>query len=207
MHIHPDKLSHSRCTNFGVLPFWHKCVQRQNQIQWFVERSCFPVNILFAWRDCLPLLAERTARLAPSPLVNTTAESLFELAGGSGWLYVLVVDLKLCNQEWKWSAAWGVFQGSVGNYWGGTQLLLCLCLYPFSTSTAVLKLPVWKKKKKKQLNNLSRQVSVWMRRPLHFSALNWPFSTFLTTINPEIQLNPTSSYLKKNKEVQLSLLR
>jgi len=32
-------------------------------------------------------------------LVNTTAESLFELAGGSGLLYVLVVDLKLCNQE------------------------------------------------------------------------------------------------------------
>lgn len=32
-------------------------------------------------------------------LVNTTAESLFELARGSGLLYVLVVDLKLCNQE------------------------------------------------------------------------------------------------------------
>lgn len=59
----------------------------------------FLVNILFAWKDCLLHLVERTARLPVLLLVNTTAESLFELARGSGLLYVLVVDLKLCNQE------------------------------------------------------------------------------------------------------------
>lgn len=42
---------------------------------------------------------EGRPRLPASLSVNTTAERLFELAGGSGSFRALLLDLKLCNQE------------------------------------------------------------------------------------------------------------
>lgn len=98
MHICSDKPSHTLCTNLGLLPLWLYCVQRVGKKKiGFSDllSACFLVNILFAWKDCLLHLA----RLAVLPSVKTTAESGFELLRGSGLLYVLVLDLKLCNQE------------------------------------------------------------------------------------------------------------
>lgn len=83
---------------------------------------------------------------------------------------------------------------------GITQAVPSCCfvffLYPFSTSMAVLKLAVEQKGQK----NLSSQVSVWIRWPLHFSALNWLFSSFHTNINPAIHLSSTSPRYILNKE-------
>lgn len=62
------------------------------------------------------------------PSVDTTAESSDYPEEVD---CMLVVDLKLCNQERKWSAAEGILQGSTGNYGGGTQLLLRLLSVPF----------------------------------------------------------------------------
>lgn len=93
--------------------------------------TCFGKHPVCVERLFAAFSEGRRERLAAGRLSNTTARRLFELAGGSGSLRVLQVDLKLCNQEWKWPVTRGVFHGSIGNYSGGTQLLLCLLSLPF----------------------------------------------------------------------------
>lgn len=121
-----------RVQTLVAVPLLRECTQRQNPMLWFVKRWRVLVNIPFAWKDCLLHLARgEWRRPAAARLSNTTARRLFELARGSGPFRELQVDLKLCNQEWKWSVTRGVSHGSVGNYSGGTQLLLCLLSLPF----------------------------------------------------------------------------
>lgn len=108
----------------------HECVQSQNLIHWFVDWRRFSGKhlVCMAW-----LFAAFSGKSGIALSEHDSQE--FVWVGRRRWVVVMCYWLirYSCNQVWKWSVTWGVFQGSVGNYSGGTQLLLCLLSLPFLT--------------------------------------------------------------------------
>lgn len=150
---------------------------------WFIDLlrdDVFLVNISFAWKDCLLHFVKKKNGTAPCVAVSEQGQVLvlsWPEEEGCSVPYWLIWNSVIRSEnslrlEVSSRAPLGI-----------TQAVPSCCfvffLYPFNTSTALLKLVVRGKN-----NNLSSLVSVWIRPPLHFSGLNWSFLLFTPLDNP-----------------------
>lgn len=96
MHIHPDKLSHALCKNF-----WFAAVVTRARIDSVIYRAEALSGKHLVCMERLFTAFSKKRSTARRVAFSEHDSWVFELARGSGLLYVLVADLKLCNQEWK----------------------------------------------------------------------------------------------------------